>query len=612
MSNRQTLLTKLLISLTVTIVLVVSAAGLLYLFIDIDAYKDDVAARIEALTGREVAINGDIDLNLSLNPSLSVEDVTLGNASWGSKPQMLKIGRLQGRVALLPLLSGNIEIRELAFFDTELLLETDAKGLGNWSLDSPQDASTPSSISLPVIEQLSIRNLRLAWRGHTDTKAAVYRLGNLEISGIGTRRPIHIEAIAGDSDESPIPLWALHLTVKDTDAGFQVSDIVLTADESDLSGELSLSVDEKKLRLTGSLSSNRLRPNDITRMITDIFDPDNVTQDHGISDTRVFPNTPFELNIPRDLTMDLTYQAQRLGDMSLALQDLSARFKAEQGVVSIVTKQARLDDANVSAELSIDSRQTKPLAELTLTGKALQLGRISQALTGKAWLDSRGDLDVKLQGSGHSLAQIMASATGNTRLLVHKGNADLRDIDTLVGGLTALTNLVRGDSNQVLLNCIASSFEVKNGIATSRVMLADTENATLYGSGTIDLRSEQLDLILKPKPKQASLNVAVPVEIRGTLKEPVFTPEKVATAKKGAGVLAAIGLISFPPAILLGLGELGSGEENPCLTIAAQANSAENPTIKPKRKGGSTLERAADGVGDALDNLGSAVKDLFN
>ena len=611
MSNQQTLLRKLLASFAVTTILIACAAGLLYLFIDIDAYRDDVEARIEALTGREVTIGGDIDLSLSLNPSLSVEDVAFGNASWGSEPQMLHVGRLTGQIALLPLLTGNIEIHRLAFVDTTLLLETDTRGRGNWSLVSPKDAPASSPTKLPIIEQLSLHNLRLAWRSHKDTDATLYRLGHVAVSSIGTQQPIRIEANAGDSGASPVPPWSIRLKVDSTDNDVTINDIALTTNESNITGELSLSMDENGQRLTGTLWSDNLRPSDIARMIDDIVDSSGITSDRRQSDDRLFPDKSFTLNIPPDFTMNLRYGAQRLGGTSLALNDVSARFTVAQGIFRIATEQARLGDADVSARISIDSGQAEPLAKLTLSGKALQLGTLSKALTGKKWLDSHGDLDIGLQGSGDSLAQIMASANGSTRLLVNKGNADLRDLDTLIGGLTALTNLVRGARDQVMLNCIASSFEIENGIATSRVMLADTENATLYGSGTIDLRSEQLDLILRPKPKQASLNVAVPVEISGTLAKPVVTPEKVATAKKGAGILAAIGLISFPPAILLGLGELGSGEDNPCLTIATQTDSADNTTAKSDKKNSSTIERATESVGEALDDLGSAVKGLF-
>ncbi|WP_078120369.1 hypothetical protein [Thiosocius teredinicola] len=67
-------------------------------------------------------------------------------------------------------------------------------------------------------------------------------------------------------------------------------------------------------------------------------------------------------------------------------------------------------------------------------------------------------------------------------------------------------------------------------------------------------------------------------------------------------------MISFPPAVLLGLGELGSGEDNPCLTLATKGRQR----VAVRRKDSNVIERAADDVGDALKGIGGAVKGLFD
>jgi hypothetical protein len=208
----------------------------------------------------------------------------------------------------------------------------------------------------------------------------------------------------------------------------------------------------------------------------------------------------------------------------------------------------------------------------------------------------------------------MASLSGTTRLLIGKGYADLREVDALIGGLsTALGTLVQQGRQRAVLNCLASSFEVKRGIATSRLLLGDTEYSTVYGEGSVNLRSERMALVLTPKPKSISLNVTVPVEIGGTLAAPSFTPEKFASARKGVGVLAVVGLISFPPAALLGLGDLGSGDKNPCLVLAAAPGRGSRAAKQPaQQQDRDLIERAADKLGGTLEGIGSAVKGLVH
>src|SRR5215475_5438566 len=102
--------------LTGLVILVVGmAAALLAIIhsIDFNAYKDLIAQQVQAATGRQLVLAGDVHVGLSLTPSLSVEQVSFRNADWGSEPQMLKFDRLEADVALLPLLSSEVRIKRL-------------------------------------------------------------------------------------------------------------------------------------------------------------------------------------------------------------------------------------------------------------------------------------------------------------------------------------------------------------------------------------------------------------------------------------------------------------------------------------------------------------------
>ena len=57
-----------------------------------------ISDQVKAATGRDLIISGDIDLEVSLNPALTVEGVSFANAPSGSRPQMVTIGRLEARI----------------------------------------------------------------------------------------------------------------------------------------------------------------------------------------------------------------------------------------------------------------------------------------------------------------------------------------------------------------------------------------------------------------------------------------------------------------------------------------------------------------------------------
>ncbi len=111
--------------------------------IDVDRYARLAIAEVKIATGRELAIRGKLDISLFPRLAVRAEDVSFANAAWGSRPDMVKAKRVDGAVALLPLLRRKVEITRLAVTDLDLLLEKDAKGVGNWVFKPPAAGAAP-------------------------------------------------------------------------------------------------------------------------------------------------------------------------------------------------------------------------------------------------------------------------------------------------------------------------------------------------------------------------------------------------------------------------------------------------------------------------------------
>ena len=133
----------------VAIVLIglVAAAAVFVITADYSRIKALIETTVSDATGRKLTIAGDLSLSISLNPQLVTGDVTLANASWGSKPSMLKIGKLKAGVKILPLFVGDVEIYGIQFIDTDVLLETDANGQGNWHFTRNSEKNNHPKIS---------------------------------------------------------------------------------------------------------------------------------------------------------------------------------------------------------------------------------------------------------------------------------------------------------------------------------------------------------------------------------------------------------------------------------------------------------------------------------
>src|SRR6185436_20261357 len=123
---------------------------------DFNDYRDLVQQCMKEATGRDLVIAGNIDASLSLSPRLTAKQVSFRNAAWSDLPQMASLNEIEAQIALLPLLGGQIRIKEVVLRGGQVVVETNKQGVGNWVLDlAPQTApatSTTTASGLPQID----------------------------------------------------------------------------------------------------------------------------------------------------------------------------------------------------------------------------------------------------------------------------------------------------------------------------------------------------------------------------------------------------------------------------------------------------------------------------
>ena len=114
-----------------TILVIILVAGAVYLSSNFDHFMQTLTSQIEENTGRNFVV-GEAALELSLNPEIELKDVSLSNAEWGSRKQMVMADSLVIKLNLLSLLFGEILFDEIRFVAPVFHLETNAQGRGNW------------------------------------------------------------------------------------------------------------------------------------------------------------------------------------------------------------------------------------------------------------------------------------------------------------------------------------------------------------------------------------------------------------------------------------------------------------------------------------------------
>ncbi|MCH7635962.1 MAG: AsmA family protein, partial [Proteobacteria bacterium] len=180
----------------------VIAAVVFVLTLDFDQYRPLIAEKVREATGRELEIRGSLDLKLSLTPAIAIDDVRFANAPWGSRPDMVRLKSLRVEVELLPLLTGDIEIKRFVLIGPDILLETDAKGRGNWILPALGKAGEPAKakegegeFTLPTIRDVHIEDARLSYRDGATGKTTEIALTSVTARAESATAPLKVEII---------------------------------------------------------------------------------------------------------------------------------------------------------------------------------------------------------------------------------------------------------------------------------------------------------------------------------------------------------------------------------------------------------------------------------
>jgi AsmA protein len=119
--------------------LIAIAAIALPLLLDPNRYKGEATQAVHDSTGRELTINGDIELTIFPWLGASVSDVTLGNAKGFGPEPFAQIKEMNVGVKLMPLLHKRVEVGTIRIDGLALNLTKAADGTTNWADFSHED-----------------------------------------------------------------------------------------------------------------------------------------------------------------------------------------------------------------------------------------------------------------------------------------------------------------------------------------------------------------------------------------------------------------------------------------------------------------------------------------
>jgi len=158
--------------------LIIAAVIAVPLLIDVNDYRPQMAQAVTDATGREMKIDG--ELELSVFPWLGVNTgaIELGNRKGFGKKAFAKIDSAQIRIKLLPLLSQQYEVDTLVFKGLSLNLQRRKNGTDNWSdlakangKPAKKDSKSPDAKDIGALAVIGGVNLESATLVFEDKQA---------------------------------------------------------------------------------------------------------------------------------------------------------------------------------------------------------------------------------------------------------------------------------------------------------------------------------------------------------------------------------------------------------------------------------------------------------
>ena len=416
--------------------------------------------------------------------------------------------------------------------------------------------------------------------------------------------------------------YELAAQVRQEGTAYKLSDIAASLAGSDISGEASLDIAGKP-SISGNLAATKLDLAALTQATGGSDAGGGSDSGGGAASPYVFTEDPLPLDALKAVNADVKLSVARVVlPNGLSLSDLLIDLKLADGALRIDPLGALLSGGRIGATVSLDGSRKVPGLAMVLNVDKLDYGELLQDMGQNPGVSGTMDVTLDVKGAGKSMRAIASSLNGKAEVGSDGGVISNRLLKIVAVGLGDVLGPLMGDEKDARLNCMLVGFDIKQGLATSKAMVVDTEAFTVAGGGTVNLKNEQLNLNFDTETRETSIaSLAVPFNVTGTLKSPSVAPDPLGTA---LGVAKTAGMVINPVAglgVLIG-NQLASSDEakgaGACAAALAEVpkqqstgGGVEGAAQGAAEGAAGAVEGAAEGAADAVEGAVEGIKSLF-
>jgi AsmA protein len=340
---------------------------------------------------------------------------------------------------------------------------------------------------------------------------------------------------------------------------------------SDIAGSTTVTTGSKRPELKADLKSSQLDLDDLSPMIG--FSTAKMTRrtTRVVSRARVLPALPFKADRWSSVNAEVQLRAITLRRAkAVPLDNLLVHLSLQDSVLTLDPLDFGVTGGQTTSRIRLDGRSSPISAQASVRVRKVSLSKLSPTIARSSTKIGHLNGNFDLNGRGDSIGNMLASANGKVVAVLEGGQISKLLMEKVGLHLWEILTLSLTGDRMVRLRCAVAAFDVTHGMMQPTALVLDTEVTTVYGTGSIDLAQEKLDLVLEPRTKDTSLlALRSPIYVRGSFAQPKVEFDTVKVVVRAAGALA-MGSVS-PLLALVPLVDAGPGKDSDCSRILREA-----------------------------------------
>ncbi len=552
----------------------VLAVVLFIAFFPRDLAAREAERRIEEATERDLVLGGNVELTFWPALGFSVDQVSLSNpegfddvARRGgvdpSEVPFLAADRIVFAVAVLPLLSGDIRVKQLILDGAEVRLRAKEDGTANWTFPT-EDEENQTTIEDLRLDDVQLNNSLITFEGAeseapltledvdarlalesldspaTIEAALTYRDQRLNIDGeVASPRAVLEEgrtpiiarvdsdaldasfdgtfnaengALAGafEANGNSVRRLLAWMGSPMADGGgfgaFRVNAQMAREGETTALTDAQIRLDDIDAR--GALTlinqeNGRLRVNgalNAPSLDLNTYMPPPPRGREGVEVDAGWSSDPIDLSGLRALDATLDLALGSLRFQRMSFSNVALNLRVANGSADARLTRIALYDGGGTARFIADGAGTTPRIAIELNAQNIQAEPLLRDAIGFDKIAGRGRLTASLVGVGASQAAIMRSLRGNASFNFNDGQWKGVNLAQIARTIqAAATGQAAGQGGATDFAELSSNFAVSEGVAATDSLRLLNPFVRLEGRGLVNIGAQTIDMRIAPR-----------------------------------------------------------------------------------------------------------------